>query len=169
MLSTAACTVLGLNVSCVSTVFLSPTAPPCSPLLCHVVPVCRKSVPACSSSCLTQVTWQYACVVHPDAPHKFKSPRCLLLSLTLSLPHCLLKAVHLFCTESIQHLSCTCDRSPDNVLTKLPFVYAGSAALSPILGVADLAAGLLNLGLAGYNTYQLRGISKLQKVQHAML
>ena len=44
---------------------------------------------------------------------------------------------------------------------------AGSAALSPALGVANLAAGLLNLGLAGYNTYQLRGISKQQKVSLA--
>ena len=45
----------------------------------------------------------------------------------------------------------------------------GSAALSPALGVANLAAGLLNLGLAGYNTYQLRGISKQQKVGLAPL
>ena len=43
---------------------------------------------------------------------------------------------------------------------------AGSTAGSPILGIANLACGVLNLGLAGYNTYQLRSISKLQKVTY---
>ena len=45
------------------------------------------------------------------------------------------------------------------ILDTLP-VCAGSIALSPILGIANLACGVLNLDLAGYNTYQLRGISK---------
>jgi len=44
-------------------------------------------------------------------------------------------------------------------------VVAGSTALSPVLGIANLPTGLLNVGLAGYNTYQLCGITKMQKVQ----
>ncbi|KAA6417639.1 MAG: hypothetical protein FRX49_12431 [Trebouxia sp. A1-2] len=45
----------------------------------------------------------------------------------------------------------------------------GPVALGPALGIANFAAGLINLGLAGYNTFQLRGISKLQKVMDAKL
>ena len=41
----------------------------------------------------------------------------------------------------------------------------GGIAASPALGVATLATSMLNLGLTGYNTYQLRGITKLQKVK----
>ena len=43
-------------------------------------------------------------------------------------------------------------------------LLAGKASASSVLGVANLAMGLLNLGLNGYNTYKLRGVSKLQKV-----
>lgn len=43
-------------------------------------------------------------------------------------------------------------------------LLTGFAAATSVLGVANLAVGFLNLGLTGYNTYKLRGISKLQKV-----
>lgn len=36
-------------------------------------------------------------------------------------------------------------------------------ASSPMVGYANLAVGLLNLGMSGYNTYQLHSIKKLQK------
>ncbi|DBA69366.1 TPA: hypothetical protein ACH3X2_012940 [Trebouxia sp. C0005] len=45
----------------------------------------------------------------------------------------------------------------------------GFAAATSVLGVANLAVGFLNLGLTGYNTYKLRGISKLQKVMDCKL
>ncbi len=45
-------------------------------------------------------------------------------------------------------------------------LHAAGIAASPLLGVANLMTGVLNLGLTGYNTYQLRGISKLQKVSN---
>lgn len=50
-------------------------------------------------------------------------------------------------------------------ITLNEFFYAEGAS-SPMVGYANLAVGLLNLGMSGYNTYQLHSIKKLQKVTH---